>query len=71
MSGRKRIDMLTEQVARLERVRMTAPLEKWLATLSSAELDTVEAWIEANAHTLELRIEAGEDPLSILKGTRG
>lgn len=56
MAGKPRLDMLEQQIARLERVRNGGALAAWVATLSDAQIAVIRA-----------RLEAGEDPQTVAK----
>lgn len=68
MAGRKRIDMIDEKVARLERERQTEPLDAWLATLTVDQLDALERTLTTTPEPIERRIASGVPPIDALKG---
>lgn len=68
MAGRKRLDMLDEKIERLERERLTEPLDEFLATLTVDQLDALERALATNPEQIERRIASGEPPIDALKG---
>lgn len=56
MAGKKRIDQIEGRIAQLESARQGDAAAQWLRTLSDAQLAE-----------LRRRLEAGEDPLTIVK----
>ena len=68
MSGRKKIDMLTEQVERLERAQRADPLDAWLRTVATDDLDRIERAIVTNPEPLARRLASGESAVAVLKG---